>query len=56
MLAFVALLRLTVKEASITTKPLSLIGNVISMFFFINLGAIDLVLGLAMDADHWSIC
>jgi uncharacterized membrane protein YfcA len=52
MLAFLALLGLTVKEASIATKPLNLIGNVISMFFFINLGAVDFTLGLAMGVGQ----
>ncbi len=52
MLAFIALLGLTVKEASIATKPLNLIGNVISMCFFAYLGAVDYTLGLAMGAGQ----
>lgn len=52
MLAFIALLGLTVKEASIATKPLNLIGNVISLCFFAYLGSVDYALGLAMGAGQ----
>lgn len=52
MLAFIALLGLTVKEASIATKPLNLIGIVISMCFFAYLGTVDYALGLAMGAGQ----
>ena len=52
MLAFIALLGLTVKEASIATKPLNLIGNVVSMCFFAYLGYVDYALGLAMGAGQ----
>ncbi len=52
MLAFIALLGLTVKEASISTKPLNLIGNVVSMCFFAYLGAVDYALGLAMGVGQ----
>jgi uncharacterized membrane protein YfcA len=52
MLAFIALLGLTVKEASIASKPLNMMGNIVSMCFFAYIGAVDLALGLAMGAGQ----
>lgn len=52
MLAFVVLLGLTLKDASISTKPLNLIGNVISLLFFIGLGSVDYSVGLIMGAGQ----
>ncbi len=52
MLAFIALLGYTAKEASIATKPLNLMGNVISLLFFAYIGAVDITLGLAMGAGQ----
>ena len=48
MISFVILLGSTIKQASISTKPLNLIGNIISLLFFIGLGYVDYTLGLIM--------
>ena len=48
MLAFISLLGYTIKQATMATKPLNLIGNVISLILFIWLGSVDYQLGLIM--------
>ncbi len=48
MLGFVSLLGYTIKQATMTTKPLNLIGNVISLILFVWLGEVDYQLGLVM--------
>lgn len=48
MLAFVALFGYTIKQATMATKPLNLIGNVFSLILFILLGQVDYQLGLLM--------
>ena len=52
MLAFVILLGLTIKNASIATKPLNLIGNAVSLLVFVALGQVDYGLGLLMGAGQ----
>ncbi len=52
MLAFVTLLGYTIKQATMATKPLNLIGNVISLVLFIWLGHVDYQLGLIMGAGQ----
>ena len=48
MLAFVVLLGYTIKQATMATKPLNLIGNTVSLVLFIILGQVDYTLGLVM--------
>ncbi|RQW62655.1 TSUP family transporter [Vibrio viridaestus] len=48
MLSFIALLGYTLKQATMATKPLNLIGNVVSLVLFIMLGHVDYQLGLMM--------
>ncbi len=48
MLAFVALLGYTIKQATMATKPLNLIGNVFALILFILLGQVDYQLGFLM--------
>jgi uncharacterized membrane protein YfcA len=52
MVAFVALLGFTIKQATIATKPMNLVGNIVSLLFFIGLGAVDYRLGLVMGAGQ----
>jgi len=52
MISFVILLGFTIKQASISTKPLNLIGNIISLTFFMSLGYVDYTLGLIMGAGQ----
>ncbi|BCL71848.1 putative permease [Vibrio nigripulchritudo MADA3029] len=52
MVAFVILLGFTIKQATIATKPLNLIGNLVSLLFFIGLGTVDYKLGLVMGAGQ----
>ncbi|MBJ7538743.1 TSUP family transporter [Marinomonas transparens] len=52
MLAFVILLGFTIKQASIMTKPLNLMGNLVSLFFFIGIASVDYRIGLAMGAGQ----
>lgn len=52
MVSLVVLLGYTIKQASITTKPLNLMGNFISLIFFISLGSVDYSLGLMMGAGQ----
>lgn len=52
MVSFIILLGFTIKQASISTKPLNLIGNIISLLFFIGLGYVDYKLGLIMGAGQ----
>jgi len=52
MVSFVILLGFTIKQASMSTKPLNLIGNIISLIFFIGLGYVDYQLGLIMGAGQ----
>lgn len=48
MVSFVLLLGYNIKQATIETKPLNLVGNLISMLLFIAIGQIDYTLGLLM--------
>ncbi|HAS6152814.1 TPA: TSUP family transporter [Vibrio vulnificus] len=48
MLAFVTLLGYTIKQATMATKPLNLLGNVIALILFIWLGCVNYQLGLIM--------
>ena len=48
MVCFVMLLGITIKKASIATKPLNLAGNFVSLLFFIVLGNVDFTLGAVM--------
>lgn len=52
MLGFVALLGYTLKQATMATKPLNLVGNMISLILFIALGQVDYQLGLLMAAGQ----
>lgn len=52
MLAFVILLGYTIKQATMATKPLNLIGNVISLLLFIGLGQVDYTIGLIMGVGQ----
>jgi len=52
MLALVILLGYTIKQATMTTKPLNLMGNVVSLILFIVLGHVDYTLGLVMGAGQ----
>ena len=52
MVAFVTLLGYTVKQATMATKPVNLIGNVISLILFIILGQVDYSIGLLMGAGQ----
>ncbi|WP_104398691.1 TSUP family transporter [Vibrio penaeicida] len=52
MVAFVILLGVTIKQATIATKPLNLMGNLVSLLFFIGLGSVDYTLGLVMGAGQ----
>lgn len=52
MITFVILLGYTIKQSSIATKPLNLVGNFVSLIFFIGLGAVDYSLGLIMGAGQ----
>jgi uncharacterized membrane protein YfcA len=52
MIAFVILLGYTIKQSSISTKPLNLVGNFVSLIFFIGLGAVDYSLGFIMGAGQ----
>ncbi|WP_432455641.1 MULTISPECIES: TSUP family transporter [unclassified Agarivorans] len=52
MIAFVMLLGHTLKQATMMTKPLNLMGNIISLVFFIHLGSIDYAIGLTMGVGQ----
>ena len=52
MLAFVIFLGKTIKMASIAAKPLNLIGNIISLIFFMILGTVNYKVGLIMGAGQ----
>jgi uncharacterized membrane protein YfcA len=52
MLAFVILLGYTIKQATMATKPLNLVGNVISLLLFIVLGQVDYTIGLIMGVGQ----
>ncbi len=52
MLAFIIFLGKTIKMASIAAKPLNLIGNIISLIFFIILGTVNYKVGLIMGAGQ----
>ncbi|MGF1763250.1 TSUP family transporter [Aliivibrio kagoshimensis] len=52
MLAFVILLGYTIKQATMATKPLNLVGNIASLILFIVLGHVDYTLGLIMGAGQ----
>ncbi|WP_413701574.1 TSUP family transporter [Psychromonas sp. KJ10-10] len=52
MIAFVILLGYTIKQSSIATKPLNLMGNFVSLLFFVALGAVDYSLGIVMGAGQ----
>lgn len=48
MIAFAILLGYTAKQASIATKPLNLMGNLVSLFFFIMISSVNYKIGLLM--------
>ena len=52
MLVFVIFLGRTIKMASIAAKPLNLMGNVVSLIFFIILGTVNYQVGLIMGAGQ----
>lgn len=52
MLAFVILLGYTIKQATMATKPLNLVGNMASLILFIALGHVDYTMGLIMGAGQ----
>ena len=52
MVAFVALLGYTIKQATMVTKPLNLIGNFASLILFITIGQVDYTMGLVMGAGQ----
>lgn len=52
MLAFVILLGHTIKQATMATKPLNLVGNISSLIFFIVIGHVDYKMGLVMGAGQ----
>tara|TARA_R110001583_G_scaffold42029_1_gene133599 strand:+ start:1173 stop:2021 length:849 start_codon:yes stop_codon:yes gene_type:complete len=52
MILFVILLGYTIKQSSISTKPLNLVGNFVSLLFFIGIGSVDYSLGLVMGAGQ----
>ena len=52
MLAFVILLGYTIKQATMATKPLNLVGNMASLILFIGLGYVDYTMGLIMGAGQ----
>ncbi len=52
MLAFVILLGYTIKQATMATKPLNLVGNIASLILFIVLGHVDYTLGLIMGVGQ----
>lgn len=52
ILCFVILLGFSIKNASIATKPLNFMGNLVSFMFFVSLGAVDYTLGLVMGAGQ----
>lgn len=52
MIAFFVFLGLTLKDASISTKPLNFMGNLVSLFFFIGVGQINFSIGFAMGAGQ----
>ncbi|MBW3696128.1 hypothetical protein EK599_10495 [Vibrio sp. T187] len=48
MVAFVALLGYTAKQATIMTKPLNLMGNIASLLLFMSVGHVNYAVGLIM--------
>ncbi|MEI8592754.1 TSUP family transporter [Photobacterium sp. Hal280] len=48
MIAFAILLGYTIKQASIATKPLNLMGNLVSLIFFISISSVNYQIGLVM--------
>ena len=48
MIAFVILMGYTIKQASISTKPLNLVGNMISLIFFIIIGNVNYYIAVSM--------
>lgn len=52
MMAFVILLGYTIKQATMVTKPLNLVGNIASLLLFIVLGQVDYTLGLIMGTGQ----
>ncbi len=52
MLSFVTLLGYTIKQATMATKPLNLIGNVISLVVFVYLNQVDYKMGMMMGAGQ----
>lgn len=52
MVAFVVLLGYTIKQATIATKPLNLIGNLASLVLFILIGQVDYTMGLIMGVGQ----
>ena len=52
MISFIALLGYTIKQATINTKPLNLMGNFISLISFAWLGLVNYKFGLIMGAGQ----
>lgn len=52
MLAFAVLLGYTIKQATMATKPLNLVGNFVSLLIFVYLGHVDYALGVIMGAGQ----
>lgn len=52
IVAFIILLGYTVKQASMATKPLNLVGNLSSLVYFIHIGKINFIYGLTMGAGQ----
>ncbi|MDW6001835.1 TSUP family transporter [Vibrio mangrovi] len=48
IIAFITLLGLTIKQASVMTKPLNLTGNAVSLCLFISFGYVDYMAGIVM--------
>ncbi|MHA2939218.1 TSUP family transporter [Vibrio sp. RC27] len=52
MVAFVILLGYTIKQATMATKPLNLVGNIVSLILFIMLGHVDYTMGFIMGVGQ----
>lgn len=52
IVAFIILLGYTVKHASMSTKPLNLVGNLSSLIYFVYIDKVNFVFGLTMGAGQ----
>jgi len=52
IVAFIILLGYTVKQASMSTKPLNLVGNLSSLIYFVYMGKVNFVYGLTMGTGQ----